>query len=409
MINPVMPRPVAEADRQPLRANTRGLGPVGRTKLKDSEKLKVWVRAGGLCVLCKKYLLEGSLTGLEEVSLGELAHIVGQQDSSRSPRGLHPMPRKDRDTADNVVLACENCHEEIDDQAATGILDVERLTAIKAAHEQRIRHVTTLPDDRRSLVLRMFGKLRGDPVEVTRSTAAAAVIGSGRFPWFDFDRDRIGVEIDLGTLPGEHDADGAYYATAREVIEEVVDTRLHDAIRSGDVRHISVFAMARLPLLVYLGAKLEDNCTIDVYQRHRATQDWSWDDGAADRQFTVTPPDTVDAATEAVLLLSISGSVDPADIPEQLTELPRFVVTPNVTPGSDVIRSRAALEGFCSAMRQVNAALDARKRIRRLHLIGAVPPAAAVEVGRLHDPHVHPDLVVYSRDHRTYRRALEIA
>jgi hypothetical protein len=121
------------------------------------------------------------------------------------------------------------------------------------------------------------------------------------------------------------------------------------------------------------------------------------------------PLRTVDGATEAVLLLSISGSVDPSDIPEQLIPLPRFVVTPDVTPSSDVIRSRAALKGFCTAMREVNAILDAHKSIRRLHLIGAVPPAGAVEVGRLHDPHVHPDLVVYSRDHGIYRPALEIA
>ena len=51
------------------------------------------MRAGGTCVLCGRYLLEGALTGAE-VSLGELAHIVGQQQSKLSPRGDHPMPRE---------------------------------------------------------------------------------------------------------------------------------------------------------------------------------------------------------------------------------------------------------------------------------------------------------------------------
>ncbi len=76
----------------------------GRADLPESEKRKVWVRAGGVCVLCKRYLLDGALTALP-VSLGQLAHIVGQQPSKRSPRGDHPLPRAERDTADNVLLA----------------------------------------------------------------------------------------------------------------------------------------------------------------------------------------------------------------------------------------------------------------------------------------------------------------
>ncbi len=71
-------------------------------------------------MLCKKHLLDGGVTGLGG-SLGGLAHIVGRQDSDGSPRGRRPMPRADRDTAEDVLLACESCHEEIDDQLLTGI------------------------------------------------------------------------------------------------------------------------------------------------------------------------------------------------------------------------------------------------------------------------------------------------
>jgi len=404
-------RVVTRDDRSPASRGGRQKPrkPAGRTKLKPAEKLKVWVRAGGTCVLCKRYLLEGSLTGLE-VSLGELAHIVGQQQNELSPRGDHPMPREDRDNAENVVLACESCHEEIDDQLVTGMLDVERLNAMKLAHEQRVRHVTTLPQDQRSLVLRVIGKLRGKPGEVTRSTAANVVIGSGRFPRFDLGWDRMGVEIDLQSLPGELDADAGYYYTACKAIDEVVEGKLHDALKSGDVRHISVFAWGRLPLLVYLGTKLEDDCTIEVYQRHRDTQDWAWDDDAEDHHFTVSATGALDSATEAVLLLSVSGSVDPGQVPAELAGLPTLVIVPDAQPGPDVLRSRASLTAFCKAVRDVNATLDAAKNVRRLHVFGALPPAAAVELGRLHDRHIHPALVIYSRtEEHTYLPALEIA
>jgi len=378
-----------------------------RTKLKDNEKLKVWVRAGATCVLCKRYLLEGPLTGFE-VSLGELAHIVGQQNSPRSPRGMHSMSREERDTAENVILACESCHEEIDDQLATGILDVDALVALKTDHERRVRHVVTLPDDRRSLVLRVVGQLRGNAVEISRATAAETVIDNRRFPWFDLDRDRIGVEIDLRALPGEAIADEMYYAVARRAIDEVMDNKVHDAIKSGDVRHISVFPFARLPLLVYLGKKLEDNYSVQVYQRHRATQTWTWDPAAPTTTFTVTYPDSLDTV-EGVLLLNVSGTVSTVELPRELTDNPRIVIEADVTPSPDAMRSRASLDAFCEAMRKVNAYLDIHKNLTRLHVFGALPPTVAVEFGRLHDSHIHPALVLYDRvADRGYRRALEI-
>jgi hypothetical protein len=55
----------------------------------------------------------------------------------------------------------------------------------------------------------------------------------------------MGVEIGLQSLPGEMDADAAYYATPCRAIDEVVEGKLHDALKSGDVRHLSVFAWGR--------------------------------------------------------------------------------------------------------------------------------------------------------------------
>ena len=397
------PTPSASPQRRTTKKSA-----VGRTKLSDRERLLVWVRAGGTCVLCKRYLLEGSLTGLP-VSLGELAHIVGQQDSDRSPRGRHWLPRHKRDLAENVLLACETCHEEIDDQLATGLLDVDALGRLKAQHEQRIRHVVTLPDDRRSLVLRMVAELRGNALEIGRDTAATAVINADRFPWFDLDRDHIGVEIDLRNLPDEAEANDAYYASARRAIDRVLEHKLHDAVKSGDVKHVSVFPFARLPLLVYLGSRLDDNYVVDVFQRHRNTQSWAWQDTAA-REFTVTGSESLDGAEQAVLLLSVSGTVDPADVPAELRDLPRVTVLPVEMPSPDIVTSRGSLVEFSKALRAVNAAFDANKQLRTVHVFGALPPTAAVELGRLHDSHIHPALVIYDRsDAGTYRPAVEIS
>lgn len=386
--------------------------PTARKKLKEPEKIRVWVRAGGTCVLCKQYLLDGPLTGLE-VPLGELAHIVGQQDSDRSPRGRHAMPRNERDNADNVLLACERCHEEIDDQLVTGILDAEQLNRIKASHERRIRHVTTLPDDQRTLVLRMVGQLRGNAVEVTRAAAAEAVIDSGKFPWFDLDRDRLGVEIDLTGLPGEDAADDLYYATARRAIDKVMDHKLDDAVKAGHVRHVSVFAFARLPLLVYLGWKLDDNYGVEVYQRHRSSESWQWPSSPSqDLTFSCESVRTGPAdATDGVLLTNLTGTAYLTDLPAELAGAPAWELTPdNGAIAEDVIAAPADLANFQACVRAIFAGLEAtNKAMRQLHVFGPLPLSAAVVLGRaLKAADLRPALVIYDRTSAGYVKALEV-
>ena len=109
-------------------------------------------------------------------------------------------------------------------------------------------------------------------------------------------------------------------------------------------------------------------------------------------------------------MANVSGTVIFVELPDQLTDLPRIIVDADVTPSPDAMRSRASLDAFCALIRDVNAHLDAHKDLTRLHVFGALPPTAAVELGRLHDPHIHPALVLYDRvTEGGYRRALEIS
>jgi hypothetical protein len=57
--------------------------------------------------------MQGSLTW-KEMFRGEGAHIVGQKQTPESPRGDDPLPATERDLAGNILLACSNCHTEID-------------------------------------------------------------------------------------------------------------------------------------------------------------------------------------------------------------------------------------------------------------------------------------------------------
>lgn len=377
-----------------------------RADIPATERLKLWVRSGGRCALCKKYLLEGDLTGLP-LFLGESAHMVGAQDNEASPRGKAALPAEERDLADNLILLCPDDHTEIDKRLAARLITVEWLTEQKRKHEAWIRQVTGLDPKRTTTVLRLIADLRGRSVELDRVTATAAVVrADARFAEFYLSADNAGIEIDLRQMPGEATPSADYWRRCQEKIDEVIDHKLVESVRGGHVKHVSVFAFARLPLLTYLGSKLDDTYEVEVYQRQRSNESWGWT-GSEAATFTVSRSDPV--GPEAVLVLNVSGTIDEADLPENLRGLPVFRIAIDGTPGVDVIASRASLRAFEAAVRGLFASLEeGGKTIRQLHVFAALPISAAVVLGRAHDRHVHPSLALYDRTDGAYGLALVI-
>lgn len=372
--------------------------------------MKVWVRSGGRCAVCGAYLLEGTLTR-RQVFLGELAHIVGQQNTAGSPRGqLVAMSDAERDKAENLMLVCAGEHQEIDRSGVLDVLTVQKLRKIKHDHEDWIRRVTGLDKNRRTVVLRMIGRIRGNEVELTKPTASDAVLRcDDRYPDFPLSFQQYGIEIDLRDLPGEASGGEGYWSAGMSKIDEVIDGRLGEGVRGEHVSHLSVFAFARLPLLVYLGSRLDDTFEVAIYQRHRRGETWVWPDGGQDVRFELDEPPQVHG-DEANLVLNVSGTIHANEMPSEVAVLPAFVLRPDSgVPGTDTIATRASLEAFTASVRAALSAIEARnKHLRRLHVFGALPLSAAVALGRAHDPHVHPELIIHDRTGGQYRRALQI-
>ncbi|MFE0604769.1 SAVED domain-containing protein [Streptomyces sp. NPDC058892] len=390
-----------------------------RKALPQPVRFEVWVRSGGRCAICNRYLLDGALAN-KTIRLGELAHIVGQQNTAGSPRGQNDLV--ERDTADNVMLVCADEHDEIDAPENLDVFTVGKLLALKHAHEDRIKHVTGIAPDRTTTVLRMIGQVCGQQVELTRQTASSAVLISGdRVPLFLESYSRHGIEIelrhvlgeatiDLRDVPGEDGTNGEYYSQAKAVIDNVVDNKLNEGISRDQVAHLSVFGFARIPLLVYLGSRLDDTVPTDIYQRHRHDETWTWSEDGPVVAFATHLDLDVPPAEEAVLVLNISGTIQPGELPPRLAGLRRYRISPaDAAAAPDIMRHRDSLARFQENLRALFADIEANaKAIRRLHILPAVPLSAAVSLGRVHDRQVHPSLTIYDRTDGGYRPALEI-
>jgi hypothetical protein len=70
--------------------------------------------------------------------------------------------------------------------------------------------------------------------------------------------------------------------------------------------------------------------------------------------------------------------------------------------------SRKTLQAFETKARWLLSGIEAGgKSVQRLHVFPALSLSAAIVLGRVVDPHVHPTLVMYDRTPSGYQPALE--
>jgi len=376
-------------------------------------KRHVWVRCGGRCVICNKYLLLEHLEdGTAVRQIGEVAHIAGE--STDGPRGDSEVEVADRNDAPNLILLCPNDHRGADKRRLEDALFAEEyLVDLKAQHEGFVEHATSLRDARPTTVLRLVGGVRGAAGNVSREEAASTVMAHAlRMPTQRADPSGIGGQIDLSQLGDT--IDGAYWDAGRTIIARSVDRLQRDVAEEG-TGHVSVFAIALVPLLVALGNQLDDTISVDVYERHRSSESWKWNgDSPAVGFDVVTTPEVPAGTTEAVLVINASGTVQLPELPEDLASLPVFMIAPagGATPGPDTFENADTLASFDSAVRALFAGLETTpeaKAIERLHLIAAVPVSAAVSIGRrLPRDNAAPALAVYHRTDNTYDHVFDL-
>ena len=368
------------------------------------------VRSGGRCALCYSELLTSEFTH-QSVYLGERAHIVGRSTSAGSPRGEHDLPIELRDDHENLLLLCRSCHGEVDTPPNISTFTVERLREAKQRHESRIAQILAVPPGQDTMVLRMQGTIGNSNVALDRTVVASAVRAQGRCARFPLSHDIAGIEIDLRRVPSPDIGSRAYYDACREAIDRIFDRQVAPAVEDGSLRHVSVFALARWPLLVHLGSRLGDKLDVDTYQRHRSTESWTWPADQQDQRFCFEVVAGGEADSDAVLVLSMSTAVHMHEVPAALTGCRHYRISPagECTPHLDVVASPAALKSAEVALRGVLADIEQhRKTAQRIHVLGAAPLSVFIALGRAANREIHPQLILHDRVDGQYLPVMEV-
>ena len=369
------------------RTTSRPQSPVVTRHVSHLQRLLLFVRAGGRCEFdgCNDYLLEDGLT-LTEGNFSQVAHIVGFREEG--PRGKDGKRPRNINQIENLMLLCAKHHKLIDDHPQ----DYTRLglEKYKKSHEDRVRHVTSLGANRKTAVLVFKAPIGGHTVAVPFDRVVEATA-----PRYPMSRDPL--TIDLTQMP----------TTTRKHLQTACDAIVPrvtpffspegEAMKAG---HVSVFAIGPIPLLIFLGRQLTSKVPIDVYQRHRDTESWTWKTDGPSVTYVVSDM-KAGAKDKVALVLSLSGKIQVDTLPQEVRdsytiyELSLGTGTPNPT----FLRTPADLEGFRLAYQELlGRVLQQHGALQTVDLFPAVPAPVAVLCGRELLPKVHPKLRIFDYD-----------
>jgi hypothetical protein len=235
--------------------------------------------------------------------------------------------------------------------------------------------------------------------ELARDVALQTVVkGGGRYAKFPLAYDRHSIELDLSpfTEP-EKSPDGSYWRNGQEKIDEIAE-RISHFIRDKHIRHLSLFALTRIPLLVYLGFRIGDKVPMDIYQKHREQDEgWLWPEDDKERiTFSTLKRKEGESLEDIALILSLSGTINREELPSEVQQMTTYEILPkNVIPNRNLFRSRATLDTFTRTYHDLLAKLETgEKKPKCVHIFLAVPITAAIACGRGLMPNVHPEAII---------------
>ncbi len=357
----------------------------------ESVKLRLWGKSGGRCQYegCSKALWIDDLTKAE-FNTAYIAHIIA--DKPTGPRGHSELSKKLRSDISNLMLMCDEHHRLIDRNDVKGH-PAERLQLMKAHHEARIELLTSLQEDKKSHILIYDANIGEQNVFLSWKKAAQAMVPL-RYP-----AEPRAIELSLRNSAFEDDSSD-YWTIERKNLRYNFNTSLQPRIISGNVEHLSIFAIAPQPLLIELGRLLSDIPAAEVYQLHREPPDWKWQEAPDAFEFFIEEPSEIH--TTVALNLSLSANIDNSRILAVFPGRELSIWSMSIaTPNNDFLKSWEQLQLFRQRFRQL---LDRIKTCHGqdafLHVFPAVPVSVAVEMGRIWMPKADLLLCIYDQNRK---------
>ena len=158
-----------------------------------------------------------------------------------------------------------------------------------------------------------------------------------------------------------------------------------------------------MALLAFLGRQLTSKVPLDLYQRHRDTESWTWKPDGPPLNFRIDQIRRGDPKKVA-LVFSLSGKIDLDRLPQVTRDSFSIyeLTMDGVVPTTTFLRTRRDLEGFRLSYQELLGTIaQDHGRLEEIDVFPAVPAPVAVLLGREPLPRVHPKLRFFDQDQQT--------
>ena len=361
-----------------------------RVPIPPKTQLELWAKAAGRCEFrgCNKLLYLDELTKTRD-NLSLISHIVAAEPGG--PRGDEKDSPRLAKAISNLMLTCRDHGKIIDSKENVPDYPIGLLQEYKKEHEDRIKILTDIMDNAKSHVLIFQAPINGKNFNIDETQAHQAMLP--KYPA----KEHPDV-IDFSDFADRETEEGYWSTLARNITTKFNDIFKHGTNRR-DYKHVSVFALGPIPLLVHLGRLIGDIESADLYQRHRTTRDWKWKgepDDFCKGCYQIIEPDTHNDAAQTAIVISISGAVDRKKVMELAGGDCNIYEIAADVPGLDFLSSRLKLDLFCYEYRQLLTKIRSLNgHTNELHLFCATPSPVAIECGRALLPKTDPPVRVY--------------
>lgn len=360
-----------------------------RKKIDPKVSFGLWLRAGGRCQFpgCNKPLWRNNLT-MVQLNESNIAHINSYNKANRWDESLSDEEKND---ISNLMLMCYDDHKLIDSPEQEEKYNAETLRAYKKRHENRIEILSGHNPEVKSHIV-FFGSKIGQKNSFIDFNSALDAMLPNYFPANSY-------PIELGINGGGvTDSSQLYWEVELESLIMLFNQLIKPIYKSSPNKHISLFAIAPQPLLIKLGSLFSEINNVEVFQKSREKQDWSWHEESAINfagHYLIKPKNVTNTIA---LNLSLSGTITDDRIYKTLGKNTSVWTITHKCPINTYMKSKEILNDFKNMLRRT---ID---QIKRTHgesgviiLFPAVPVSAAVSIGLTRMPKADLPLVIYEQ------------